>query len=102
MWCKCYAPHGASFDEPTGGTPACRGPLLDPHESFFLLGPSRKELALAHWLVNGADGDKGRLFARCFGGDGIVWENAAGDMLASLTTMLWNAPSKSWTGGAIM
>ncbi len=23
-------------------------------------------------------------------------------MLASLTTMVWNAPSKSWTGGATM
>jgi hypothetical protein len=32
---------------------------------------------------------------RCFGGDGAVRENAAGDMLASLTTMVWNAPSKS-------
>src|ERR671912_1128191 len=59
-----------------------------------------KEFALAHWLVNGADG--GRLFVRCFGGDGIVRENAAGDGLASLTTMVWNAPSKSWTGGATM
>ena len=59
-----------------------------------------KEFALAHWLVNGAGG--GRLFVRCFGGDGTVWENAAGDVLASLTTMLWNAPSKSWTGGATM
>ena len=26
----------------------------------------------------------------------------AGDVLASLTTMVWNAPSKSWTGGATM
>ena len=59
-----------------------------------------KEFALAHWLVNGADG--GRLFVRCFGGDGTVRENAAGDVLASLTTMVWNAPSKSWTGGATM
>jgi hypothetical protein len=57
-----------------------------------------KEFALAHWLVNGADG--GRLFVPCFGGgDGTVRENAAGDVLASLTTMVWNAPSKSWTGG---
>lgn len=39
---------------------------------------------------------------RCFGGDGTVRENAAGDVLASLTTMVWNAPSKSWTGGATM
>jgi hypothetical protein len=30
--------------------------------------------------VNGADG--GRLFLRCFGGDGTVRENAAGDVLA--------------------
>jgi hypothetical protein len=59
-----------------------------------------KEFALAHWLVNGADG--GRLFVRCFGGDAVVRENATGDVLASLTTMLWNAPSKSWTGGATM
>ena len=47
-------------------------------------------------------GDGGRLFVRCFGGDGTVRENAAGDVLASLTTMVWNAPSKSWTGGATM
>jgi hypothetical protein len=39
---------------------------------------------------------------RCFDGSGIVRENAAGDVLASLTTMVWNAPSKSWTGGATM
>ena len=39
---------------------------------------------------------------RCFGGDGIVRENAAGDALALLTTMVWNAPSKSWTDGATM
>ena len=29
-------------------------------------------------------------------------ENADGDVLASLTTMQWNVPSKSWTGGATM
>jgi hypothetical protein len=39
---------------------------------------------------------------RCFGGDGAVREDVAGDVLASLTTMVWNAPSKSWTGGATM
>ena len=50
--------------------------------------------------MNGADGV--RLFVRCFGGDGTVRENAAGDVLASLTTMQWNTPSKSWTGGATM
>jgi hypothetical protein len=26
----------------------------------------------------------------------------AGDVLASLTTLAWNAPSKSWTGAATM
>ena len=50
--------------------------------------------------VAGASANK--LFLRCFGGDGTVRENAAGDVLASLTTMVWNAPSKSWTGGAVM
>ena len=59
-----------------------------------------QEFALAHWLADGAD--SGRLFVRCIGGDGAVRENAAGDVLASLTTMLWNSPSKSWTGGATM
>ena len=32
---------------------------------------------------------------RCFGCDGTVRENTAGDVLASLTTMVWNARSKS-------
>ncbi len=59
-----------------------------------------KEFALAHWLVNGADGS--RLFVRCFGGDATVRENVAGDVMAPLTTMVWNTPSKSWTGGATM
>jgi hypothetical protein len=59
-----------------------------------------KEFALAHSLVNGAAG--GRLFVRCFDGNGTVRENVAGDVLASLTTMVWNAPSKPWTGGATM
>ena len=57
-----------------------------------------KEFALAHWLVNGADG--GRLFVRCFGGDGALREDVAGDAPASLTAMVWDAPSKSWTCGA--
>ena len=76
--------------------------MLDAQKGFALVVDTTqaKEFALAHWLVNGADG--GRLFVRCFGGDGIVRENAAGDVLASFTTMLWNAPSKSWTGGATM
>ncbi len=32
----------------------------------------------------------------------IFGENAAGDVPASLTTMVWNAPFKSWTRGAVM
>ena len=59
-----------------------------------------KEFALAHWLVGGADG--GRLFVRCFDAAMNVRENLAGDVLASLTTMLWNVPAKAWTGGATM
>jgi membrane fusion protein (multidrug efflux system) len=59
-----------------------------------------KEFALAHWLVGGADG--GRLFVRCFDTAMNVRENIAGDVLASLTTMQWNVPSKAWTGGAVM
>ena len=84
----------------TASPPTARGLLLDAQKGFaFVVDCTQaKEFALAHWLVNGADG--GRLFVRCFGGDGRVRENAAGDVLASLTTMVWNAPSKSWTGGA--
>ena len=59
-----------------------------------------KEFSLAHWLVGGADG--GRLFVRCFDAAMNVRENIAGDVLASLTTMQWNIPSKAWIGGATM
>jgi len=53
----------------------------------FMVGCAQaKEFALAHWLVNGAEG--GRLFVRCFDGAGTVRENAAGDVLASLTVVL--------------
>ena len=52
------------------------------------------------WVVVAGDG--GRLFVRCFGGSGTVRENVAGHVLASLTTMQWNAPSKAWTGGSAM
>lgn len=31
-----------------------------------------------------------------------VRDNTADDVLSSLTTMVWNAPSKAWTGGAVM
>jgi hypothetical protein len=39
---------------------------------------------------------------RCFDAGMVVREDIAGDVLASLTTMQWNAPSKAWTGGAVM
>ncbi len=29
-------------------------------------------------------------------------KNLAGDVLTSLSTMLWNAPSRAWSGGAVM
>jgi hypothetical protein len=67
----------------------------------FMVGCAQaKEFALAHWLVNGAE--RSRLFVRCIDGAGTVRENAAGDVLVSLTTMVWNAPSKSWTGSGTM
>jgi hypothetical protein len=93
---------GLSFNGLDGIAPTSCGLLLDAQKGFtFVVDITQaKEFALAHWLVNGVDG--GRLFVRCFGADGTVRENAGGDVLASLTTMLWNAPSKSWTGGATM
>jgi len=93
---------GLSFNGLDGITPTARGLLLDAQKGFaFVVDCSRaKEFALAHWLVGGADG--GRLFVRCFDAAMNVRENLAGDVLASLTTMQWNAPSKAWTGGATM
>jgi len=59
-----------------------------------------KEVAIAHWLNGNASG--GRLFARCFESAGTIRENIAGDVLASITTMVWSAPGKIWTAGASM
>jgi hypothetical protein len=59
-----------------------------------------RELALVHWLTAGAAG--GRLFVRCFDGAGNVRLDVAGDVLASLTTMQWNAPARGWNAGAPM
>jgi hypothetical protein len=59
-----------------------------------------KEVAVAHWLNGNASG--GRLFARCFDSAGTIRENIAGDVLASITTMVWSAPGKIWTAGAPM
>ena len=93
---------GLSFNGLDGVTPTSRGLSTEAQKglAFVVDCTQAKAFALAHWLVNGADG--GRLFVRCFGSDGIARENVAGDVLASLTTMLWNAPSTSWTGGAVM
>jgi hypothetical protein len=79
-----------------------RGLLLNAQEGFASVVDctQAKEFAFAHWLVGGADG--GWLFARCYDAAMNVRENFAGDVLTSLTTMVWNAPSKSWTGGATM
>jgi hypothetical protein len=68
--------------------------------AFVVDTSSAKEFALAHWLVGGADG--GRLFVRVFDGAANVRENIAGDVLASGTTMQWNAPAKGWNAGAVM
>ena len=93
---------GLAFNGLDGIAATGRGLLLNAQEGFaFVVDCTQaKEFALAHWLVNGAD--CGRLFVRCLGDDGTMRENAAGDVLASPTTMVWNAPSKSWTGGATM
>ena len=61
-----------------GIAPTSRGLLLDAQTGFaFVVDTTQaKEFALAHWLVNGADG--GRLFVRCFDGDGCALTDAKG------------------------
>lgn len=60
---------GLPFNGLDGIAPTGRGLLCDAQKGFaFVVDCTRaKEFALAHWLVNGADG--GRLFVRCFSGD---------------------------------
>lgn len=79
-----------------------RGLLLNANRgvAFVVQTTHAKELALAHWLVGGADG--GRLCVRCFDGAGNVRENQPQDVLASGTTMQWDTASKSWQAGAVM
>jgi hypothetical protein len=93
---------GLSFNGLDGIAATSRGLLLDAQKGFAFVVDTRaaKEFALAHWLVGGADG--GRLFVRCFDAGMVIRKNIAGDVLASLTTMQWNIPSKAWTGGAVM
>ncbi|WP_135468558.1 glycosyl hydrolase family 28-related protein [Crenalkalicoccus roseus] len=90
------------FNGLTGLTPTARGVQLAANRGlgWVVDVTQAKEFALAHWLVSGAAG--GRLFARCFDAAGQIRENLPGDVLASLTTMLWNAPAKGWNAGAPM
>jgi hypothetical protein len=93
---------GLCFNGLDGIAATSRGLLLDANRgmAFVVDTSSAKEFALAHWLVGGADG--GRLFVRVFDGAANVRENIAGDVLASGTTMQWNAPAKGWNAGAVM
>ena len=68
--------------------------------AFVVQTTAAKEFALAHRLVDGADG--GRLCVRCFGDAGNVRENQPQDVLASLATMQWDPFSKSWQAGTLM
>jgi hypothetical protein len=79
-----------------------RGLLLNANRGMaFVVQTTRaKEFALAPWLVGGADGC--RLYVRRFDGAGNVRENQPQDVLASGTTMLWDAASKGWNAGAVM
>jgi len=93
---------GLSFNGLDDITPTSRGLLLAAQRGLaFVVDCSQaKEFALVHSLVGGADG--GRVFVRCFDAAMNVRENIAGDALASITTLLWNVPTKAWTGGAAM
>jgi hypothetical protein len=93
---------GLCFNGLDGIAATARGLLLDANRgmAFVVDTSSAKEFALAHWLVGGVDG--GRLFVRVFDGAANVRENIAGDVLASGTTMQWNAPAKGWNAGAVM
>ena len=90
------------FNGLTGITPTDRAVTLDADRGFgWVLDTSQaKEFAIAHWLTGGASG--GRLFVRTFDGAGNIRADVAGDVLASLTTMLWNALAKGWSAGAPM
>jgi hypothetical protein len=93
---------GLCFSGLDGIAATARGLLLVANRgmAFVVDTSSAKKFALAHWLVGGVDG--GRLFVRVFDGAANVRENIAGDVLASGTTMQWNAPAKGWNAGAVM
>ncbi|GIX10681.1 MULTISPECIES: hypothetical protein [Acetobacterales] len=90
------------FNGLSGMTPGARGLQLAANRGlgFVIDTTQAKEFALAHWLAFGAAG--GRLFVRCFDAASNIRENIPGDVLASLTTMQWNAPAKGWNAGAPM
>ncbi|MGG5811846.1 hypothetical protein [Falsiroseomonas sp. CW058] len=91
-----------SWNALDGIAATARGLLLNANRgiAFVVQTSHAKEFTLAHWLVDGADG--GRLFVRVFDAAGNVRENQPQDVLASGTTMLWNAPAKGWNAGATM
>ena len=93
---------GLSFNGLDGNVATSRGLLLEAQKGFaFVVDCSQaRDFTLAHWLVGDADG--GRPLVRCFDAGMNVRPNVAGDVLASGTTMLWNSPSRAWTGGAVM
>jgi hypothetical protein len=88
------------FNGPTGIAPTDRAVTLDADRGLdWVLDTSQaKEFAVTHWLAGGASG--GRLFVRPFDAAGNIGVDVAGDVLASLTTMLWNGPAKGWSAGA--
>jgi hypothetical protein len=90
------------FNGPTGIAPTDRAVTLDADRGLdWVLDTSQaKEFAVTHWLAGGASG--GRLFVRPFDAAGNIGVDVAGDVLASLTTMLWNGPAKGWSAGAPM
>jgi hypothetical protein len=90
------------FNGLTGITPTDRAVTLDADRGlgWVLDTTQAKEFAVAHWLTAGAAG--GRLFVRPFDAAGNIRADVAGDVLASLTTMLWNGPAKGWSAGAPM
>ncbi|HEV7265305.1 MAG TPA: hypothetical protein VGN83_10340 [Falsiroseomonas sp.] len=90
------------FNGLTGIAPTDRAVTLDADRGLgWVLDTSQaKEFAVAHWLTGGASG--GRLFVRTFDAAGNIRMDVAGDVLASLTTMLWNGPAKGWSAGAPM
>lgn len=90
------------FNGLTGIAPTDRAVALDADRGlgWVLDTGQAREFALARWLSGGASG--GRLVVRPFDAVGNIRADAAGDVLASLATVLWNGPAKGWSAGAPM